>query len=356
MRSSSRAWPPGSGRSPALAKAAAIGAAILLLSSCSSKQRPVVALDEAYAATRPALAALLQDDRGWGSGLFASVGGPIVVPIALAQSPGIALDAAVAESKRCGLETPLVASPLVAKATLEGGAWSGEPPLFVPDWRGREPSGLWGFTTDPVPAYRAAGSAAGAYIAALAKAGGAPSCGIIYEESPARPRGALDAFAGAFAERSEGGILNIRELRKDDEGPAVSGATRDPAADQKAEAAVAELLGRDVRVLFVALGAEAGAAIRAAARPGLAIGADFPYPESPPALAFRIVPNDRAILKNMISSIEALRGGSRGGKIELIPAVLVPEARAGSFRTGKTTLKSLVEESALYVKDSRQSH
>jgi hypothetical protein len=356
MRSSRRPPAPQSGPSSiagTAARLAATAAAVFVLAACSARTRPIVALDEAFAETRPGLSALLQDDRTWGLGPFERLGKPVVVPIALTESPGMALDAANAERKRSGLGTVIVASPLVAKAIVEGGYWSGDPPLVVPEWRGGPVPGLRSVATDPLPAYRAAGWAAGAFIAALARGGGSPSCGLVFAEAPARPREALAAFAQAYAEASEGGPIQIRELEKDDETAEAQGTPPRPSVEGKAEAAVAELLGADMRVLFVALGRDAGAAIRAAARPGLAVGADFPYPEAPPSLAFRIVPNDAAMQKTVVSELRAPRGVSDGVAPETIPALLVAGAQASSIRAGKADLRSFVEGAALRAKGSR---
>jgi hypothetical protein len=329
-------------------------AVIVALSSCSARPRPIVALDDAFVATRPELSTQLKDGRTWGAGLILFFGEPIVVPLPLSQSPGLALDAAQAEAKRRSSGTAIVASPLVAKAIAEGGAWSGDPPLIVPEWPGEARPGIWSVESDPIPAYRAAGRAAGAYVTALAQEGGAPSCGIIYSEAPTRPRAALSAFMEAYAASSNGRSLEIRELDEESE----NAGTQETAPGSqrvggKAEAAVAEILGADVRILLVALGPDAGAAIRAADRPGLAIGADIPYPEAPAALAFRIRPDDSAIGRAVAARLRAVRGTAADSGSEAVPALLTAEARAGALPVGKTTLKAILEESALRVKGGR---
>jgi hypothetical protein len=330
-------------------------AVIAALSSCSARPRPVVALDDAFAATRPELSARLKDGRAWSLGLLPPFGGPIIVPLPLSQSPGLALDAAKAEAERRGSGTAIVASPLVAKAIAEGGAWSGDPPLIVPEWPGEARPGIWSVESDPIPAYRAAGRAAGSYVTALARQeGGAPSCGIVYSESPTRPRAALSAFMEAYAASSEGRSLEVRELDEGNEGAENQEAPPDSRrAGGKAEAAVAEILGADVRILLVALGPEAGAAIRAADRPGLAIGADIPYPEAPASLAFRIRPDDSAIARAVAARLRAARGTVADSGSEAVPALLEVEARAGAFPAGKSALKAMLEESALRVKGGR---
>jgi hypothetical protein len=352
MRSSRPASSRPSGPSSS-ARAAAFLAVALFLASCSGRPRPIVALDEAFAAARPGLAALLQDDGSWDAGPFGRLGKPLVLPVSLGESPAKALDAANAELKRGGSATAIVASPLVAKALVEGGSWSGDPLLLVPEWRGGALPGLRSIGSDPLPAYRAAGSAAGAYIASLAGSGGSPSCGILYSEAPTRPRAALAAFEEAYALASKGGPLQVRELEEEESPPEATGSAPHASADGGAEAAVAELLGADLRLLFVALGRDAGAAIRAAARPGLAIGADFPYPEAPPSLAFKIAPDEAATAKAIVSELRGRSLGSAGASSEAIPALLVAGAQASSIRAGGSDFRSLVEGAALRAKGPR---
>jgi hypothetical protein len=370
MQSSPRIYAALSGRGPIVAAAPAAGAvasiilaaagaaAVILAASCAAQARPVVALDEAFVSMRPGLAALLQEGGSPYRFPLGILGGspldrPLVVPIALAESAGAALDAANAERRRSGRGSSLVASPLVAKALVEGGAWSGDPPLIVPEWRGAPVPGLRSVTTDPEPAYRAAGQAAGAFIAALSRIGGSPSCGVVFSEAPTRPRAALAAFAEAYAENSEGRPLHVRELGGAGAASEGAGTASPSSAGGKEESAVAELLSADIRVLFVALGPEAGAAIRAAARPGLAVGADFPYPEAPPSLAFRIIPNDPAMRRALDSELSAPNGPARGDAAQSIPALLVPEAQAASIRAGKASFKSFVDSAALRAKGPR---
>jgi hypothetical protein len=349
--------PPRPNRPAAAITAVAIAAAALatnaLLVSCAAEVRPVVALDEAFVATRPGLAAGLQDSRALGAGLWGLFGGPRVVSVALTEGAGKALDATIAEGTHNGKPGILITSPLIAKAIIGGGAWSGDPPLLVPEWRGSPVPGLWSATTDPIPAYRAAGAAAGAFVAALSKSGGSPSCGVLFSETPSRPRAALAAFAAAYADASEGRPLYVRELDGGYEATAAQGKQPQPSASGAAEEAVAELLGSDIRVLFVALGPDAGAAIRAAARPGLAIGADFPFPETSRSLSFRISPDDSALVRELVSERRALRGGARGGETRAVPALLSAGAQASSVRAGKLDFRRFLEDAALRAKGSR---
>ena len=295
------------------------------LVSCSRggiPPRVVVALDEAFAAARPTLASKLESRLQFGNGPAGLFHPAIIVHVAMTEGAGKALDTALAEKKRSGKQVVLVASPLIAKAIINGGAWSGDPPLLVPEWPGKETPGLWTVSTDPLPAYNAAGAAAGAYIAALAKEGGVPSCGVLFSEAPSRPRAALTAFTSAFTEASGAKSLSIRELvgQKDKKPLPVS-------ATSAAEAAVKELLGTDIRLLFLALGAESGATIRSAARSGLVLGADLSVPESPPSLAFIIHPDDTGLARALDQVRRTASFGGKGtgpGGSRTVPALLIP--------------------------------
>ncbi len=354
----------------ALVGAAAATAA--LMASCGLFARPtrvVVALDEAFAATRPGLAAKLQDGSLFGAGPGRLLRRTLVVPVALSEGAGKALDAAIAAAKSSGGTTVLVASPLVAKAIVAGGTWAGDPPLLVPEWHGEAGAatagaataarGLWAATSDPLPAYSEAGAAAGAFIAALSKGGGSPSCGILYSEAPSRPRAALSAFASAFEEASDGQPLKVRELTAESAGAPGSGAgapgpapgaAPGPATSstKAAEDAVAELLSSDIRVLFVALGSASGAAIKAAARPGLAIGADVAASDAPAALAFRIVPNEEGIAERLAAEAKSifLRSTDPDGREWSVPDLLIAGPAATRTRAARLDFTYFLAEAA----------
>lgn len=312
-----------------------------LLSSCSgSEPRVILGLDDGFVASRPTLADRLEAAQPLGEGPMGLFAGPLFVPVSLRESPGKALEAALAEQKRTKKPVILVASPLIAKAIVDGGSWSGSPRIIVPEWHRAEGPELPGLTivvTDPLPAYEGAGSASGAFIAALAKQGGAPACGILFSESSARPRAALDAFAAAYSASSGGGTLLVRELAEGAENGAV-------------ETAVDELLGSDLRLLFIALGPSSGAAIRKAARPGLAIGLDSSAPETLPALAFRVRPDEAALVKTVSEKRKAVEKEERGDRICLVPAELVAERQAGIIRAGKTPFSAFLSDAALGAK------
>jgi hypothetical protein len=342
-----------------LARLAATAAALLLaaflVAACGRNgdaPRELVALDEAFAAMRPELASRLEGGAAKGRPLALFVRPPVVARLALSDSPAKALEAAQAERKRGGKSVALVTSPLVAKSIVEAGSWSGDPKLFVPGWEGGETPGLWAFKTDPVPAYRALGAAAGAYIAALAKAGGSPSCGVLFSESVSRPREALSAFAETFAEASEGRHPNVREL-----GSGLAG--RGQAAVQvvspgDAEAAAEELLGMDIRLLFVALGSSSEAAIRRAVRPGLVIGADSPFPEASPDLDFRIVPDEKAMALRIEGWLGSTAGNARGTTV-FVPSRLIAGPRRAQTGSFKVNFRRFLSDATLSAKASSQT-
>ena len=216
-----------------------------------------------------------------------------------------------------------------------------------------------------MPAYRLAGTAAGAYISALSKEGGAPSCGVLFAESPSRPRAALDAFTEAYAAASGALPLVLREPVENAPGTGPSqgpgpGPGRPPRAETpvsaqiSAEASVHELLGMDIRLLFLALGASEGQAIRAAMRPGLVIGADFPYPEWPAILAFRIYPDEKGLAAALFGAEEELQGSSRAGKkgdqatkafsARLVPALIESGPGASAVQAGGLNFKAFLAQ------------
>ena len=96
-------------------------------------------------------------------------------------------------------------------------------------------------------------------------------------------------------------------------GPPTASAPAPISAERAAQDAVAELLGSDIRVLFVALGSASGAAIEAAARPGVAIGADFPSTDPPATRGFRITPDDRGLAESLAREGKILLGRPRAG-------------------------------------------
>jgi hypothetical protein len=348
-------------------------AALLSLASCAPerKYRAVVALDEAFVAAYPSLSVALAKPTAFKGPLEAALGKPTaILKISMSQGAGPALDAVRAAESGGSRPAALVASPLVAAALLGGGVWKGSPPLLVPEWRGKPASGMLTASTDPVPAYRRAGAALGAYIEALAGEGGSPVCGILFQQGPSRPRSALLAFAEAFAQTSNGTRLLVRELTADSGDaaapPAQAGAAPAPAEDTAPaaapspaeapspveaqakplgpEAAVKEMLESDLRALFVAIGPESIAAIRAATRPGMALGADYPGPDGLKVLSFRIAPDSEAIVEALDRGLGAL-GEGLGGPIPSdaqVPARLEIGSPASLLTAGGRSLAAFL--------------
>jgi len=307
----------------------------LFLASCGRKGLVIVALDDAFAAARPGLARELS-------------AGPDpayrceYLPLQLSERPGRVLERL--EAARAAGENPvaLVASPLVA-ASLPG-PWRGGAEesslggalLLLPERRSaesahdavaagaapaQEAAASAAFVealTDPVPAYAAAGRAAGTFIASIAaEEGGVPACGVLYLEAPSRPRRALRAFAEAYAAASGSGSPLIRELSPSED------------EENQAESAVRELLGADIRLIFVALGSGGPAAIRAASEPGLVVGADYPGPEPPASLSFRVRPDEKGLAASLWASLPGARKAAEGSRaLEAVPA-LIESLRGG---------------------------
>lgn len=304
------------------ARLIALAVTSLFLASCGGKGLVVIALDEAFSAARPDLARELRDH--WPIRYRARA-----TTLRLSGEPGEVLSILQKAEKQGEHPVALIASPLLAQALP--GPWRspgtelsclGGAALLVPEWHAVPPSGVAGSSgaafalavTENVPAYAVAGSASGAYIASLRGPGGeqssSPAGAILFLEAPARPREALEAFAKAYENASGGAPLLVREL----------GASEDE--QKQAEAAVHELLGADVRLLFVALGAGGPAAIRAATRPGLLLGGDFPGPQSPGDIAFRVRPDDGGIAEALRNALLSRPGKGKWPRRDAIPALV----------------------------------
>jgi hypothetical protein len=321
-----------------------------------------VALDEAFAASRPSLSGRLQAFQTFGDGPAKLFSHALVVPLTLSEGAGKAIEAARAEERKSGKRVILVTSPLVASAIIGGGNWSGEPPLLVPEYRralqGEPISGLYTAVTDSIPAYQAAGRTAGLYIAELAKTGGSPCCAVLFSESPSRPRTALAAFAAAFTVASGGRLPTVKELPGGARTALGNANDMPTTAESDAEAAVTELLGLDLRLLFIAIGPGSETAINKASRPGLVIGLDSAAPIAPKGIAFRILPDDKALARAMAAERRTIgmKSGVVNGAARSVPALLLAEAGSESLHTGKLPFSRFLSNAALGAKGSYLSH
>ncbi len=296
--------------------------ACLALASCSRGAPILVALDEAFVAARPELAAGLSKLRALGRRT-------VFIQPGLGEGPGRVL----VEMDRLGSggERPaaLIASPYLAAGLCdEKGPISslGQTALIAVEWPRPALEGLSEIRTLATPAYEAAGRASGSFIAALAASGGKLACGVVYLESPARPSEALEAFSRAFREASNGAALLVRKLE--------GGRAKDEDGDlrQQAETAVTGLLESDVRVIFIAAGQATATALAAAARPGIALGADQGGLLPLTGLAFRIRPDEAALARE--AARMALRAReSSPGRAE-VPSILETEPGAKALKAG----------------------
>jgi hypothetical protein len=111
-------------------------------------------------------------------------------------------------------------------------------------------------------------------------------------------------------------------------------------------------------VLFVAVGSASGAAIEAAAHPGLVIGVDSTAREPSIAIAFLIYPDDTAIARALAADREAIRRKDRddapnramgsaaaiGGAATEIPSLLVAGPTAAKIRAGRLDFAHFLSE------------
>jgi hypothetical protein len=333
---------------------------IPILFSCTNPKatRAVVVLDEAFVAAYPDLSTAIQEAQSFpGSLAVRPFGTAQVRVLSLSQGAGFALDAVKEAKVRSGGRIVLVTSPLIASALVQGDAWRGEPPLVVPEWPNKAVAGLSAVKTDPIPAYSAAGAAFGAYIAALAGDGSSPLCGILFSEGPGRPRAALEAFARAFDRSSGGRRLLVRELgsragAQDEkigdslsETPITDASLREKSGVIGPEEAVKEMLGSDIRALFIGLGSETVTAINSAIRPALALAAEYTEPLPPESVVFRIVPDRRAIVGAIAREVSSFKEREAGlGTIVSVPARIEIEKRAAGFRAGGRSLDFYIRE------------
>lgn len=333
---------------------------IPVLFSCTAPKatQAVVVLDEAFVAAYPELSDAIRAAQSFPGPLTVGPFGAAKARVlSLSQGAGSALDAVKEAKVRSGGRIVLVTSPLIASALVQGDAWRGDPPLVVPEWPNKAVTGLSTVKTDPIPAYSTAGAAFGAYIAALAGDGSSPLCGILFSEGPGRPRSALEAFARAFDRSSGGRRLLVRELgsragaRGEKSGGSQSEtAITDASGGEKPgligpEEAVKEMLGSDIRALFIGLGSETVTAINSAVRPALALAADYTEPLPPESVVFRIGPDNKAIVGAIAREVSSFKEREADlGTIVTVPARIEIEKRAAGFRAGGRSLDFYIRE------------
>lgn len=313
----------------------------LALSGCRGQSAPVI-LDEAFAAARPGLAT---DLRGLQGRLLGRGGAYAVTGLELGA------DALVDEARKAGYAaaTPgrgaIVTSPLLAAALVAGeralsldtdgtrlpGIQAlGGLRLVVPEWRGSPQAQIVSVSTDPGPAFEAAGRAIGAFIASLRASGQAgATAGILFRQTAARGSEALDAFSRGFAARVGSP-------------PAVEVLGADSTMDDSGTA-IGRLLSADLRVVLVATGRDARAACKALERPGLAIGLEGSAPADWPDAVFAIVPDDRGLALAVVAKARSI-GESPETESDpaTVPALLVAYPRSRSLAAAGTSLGRLL--------------
>jgi hypothetical protein len=307
-------------------------AVLLALSSCSRGEIVLVAIDEAFGAARPGLSEAF-------SGPWPGGPGPLRLFLGLNEAPGRVLseiERAAAAGKR---PKAVIASPYIAAGLCDetGPIRSlGSTGLVALEWPRPPLPGLSYAKTDPRPAYAAAGRAAGAFIAALGEAGGKLGCGVVYLESPSRPQEALDAFSSSFVEASRGAPLLVRRIEGQD------GKREEADLNAEANSAVKEILSSDVRVIFVAAGSASPAALVAASRPGIAVGADLPGRALLPGLSFRIRPDDEALAA---AALRIARDSGSGRALHLeVPSILEAGPSSAAFKAGGEELGAFIAQ------------
>jgi len=220
-------------------------AAILGAAGAGFALRPraeiVVAIDAAFAAMRPDLVAGLKSPNLFGNRLDL-----LLLPVD--GAPGELLRELDARKLR---PMAIAASPLVARALVEGAARNGaKPPAPVialewappPDSAARPTASL---LSDPVPAARKLGSLLGSIVADMRR--GTPRLGpaspsaqgaLVWEPGPNRPDSMRDAFEEGWikAAGSEPLVLNLSP------------------GDLEADSLLRNLFGSDIRTLFVDAG------------------------------------------------------------------------------------------------------
>ena len=339
-----------------------------------------VILDEAFALAHPGLAASF---RRIGRPLLGPQGFYAEVPLSRG-SDGLLSEAARAGYKpgKTSQRGALILSPLFA-ASLSSGesalAESGNPGtrgvsglralggarLVVPDWLGAAPPWLTPVVVDWPSAFHAAGRSAGAYVAALKKAGQpTATCGLLFAATLQRGDEAVDAFVSGFEDTSGGDLPVIERLAGLGEGggSAETGGKAGHAngggvqGDKGAalDAAVARLLAADIRIVLVAAGsATVDASIRLA-RAGMALGIESSRLSDRPAADFGIFSDDEA----MAARCQALalddrpRGPARS---ERVPALVGYAPSAEAFTAGDANLaKLLAREGGKAMKSSER--
>lgn len=307
-----------------LPKSLAVLGLVLGLVSCAPRRELIIALDAAYAATRPGFAASLAALRPRGVRLR-------YLELPLSDGPST-LAALLREEKTPALA--LAASPLIVRALLEGEERQGGgdsvsllngAPLVALEWPLASDSALIVLESDPLPAYRAAGLSLGAQVAALRAAGETGAEGaIIWREGRGRSAAAFGAFVDSFTEAA--GFPPLTQLLEPSD------------EENAAERAVRSLLELDLRALLVAAGTGSAQALRSAAGPDRSIGVVSSDSSYGPEVAFRIEADDEALAQALLKIVTGEAGDRRPVPYRIR---ILPPAR--EFEAGGLSLEARLE-------------
>lgn len=269
----------------ALGLVVAAGAAAFAL-----RPRPqlVVAVDQAFAAIRPGLVELAGRDNLFGNRIAL-----VVVPVD-GSAPALLRELETRRLKPAAI----AASPLLARALVEGAARNGSAPpapVLALEWEPPEDSSARptaSIISDPIPAARRLGASMGAFVSRL-RSGSAdlgpasPSAqgAAIFEDGEAGNSAEREAFVAAWT-AAAGFAPLVLDL--------------DPASPDN-DSPLRGLFSSDLRTLFIDEGADGPAALDLAdgrvAVEAIASGAAQAIERAWPNVAFVLSPDDRAILR-----------------------------------------------------------
>jgi hypothetical protein len=293
----------------------------------------------------------------------------------------LAGDIAAARAKKRSLALIIASALVAARVDILPEAL----PLIVVEGPSPSRALTYAVRTDRSAAYRAAGEAAGTYLATLSQSSIAlpperpsrapepassgpasgvtaairgktgdlrPACGIVFSPGFARPESLLAEFEEGYRK----GYLAASPKPEPGNGepplPLVerisTAGARDPAQSTvdfidytgETDSAVNRLLGRNVRLIFFACGRIQEAARAAESHPKIIFGIDETVDATVPGMAFRIIPDEKSLARTLRKMRDLILSGRPPlAAASTVPAMLVSAApvasgaEAASFRT-----------------------